>query len=56
MSWTSPFFEFNMIEFTELQVAELKRFTKDEFDKSQIVDAARELRYTAEINNLLAVN
>ena len=49
-----PFFEFNMLDFTEVQVRELKRFTKDEFDKSQIVDAARELRYTAEIKRLLA--
>ena len=49
-----PFFEFNMLDFTETQVNELKRFTKDEFDKSSIIGAARELRYTAEIKGLLA--
>ena len=49
-----PFFKFNMLDFTELQIAELKRFSKDSFDKSQIVDAARELKYTAEIKRLLA--
>ena len=49
-----PFFEFNMLEFTEPEVEELKRFTKDRFDKSQIEDAARELRYTAAIKSLLA--
>ncbi len=49
-----PFFEFNMLDFTEIQVKELKRFTKDEFDKSSIIGAARELRYTAEIKGLLA--
>ena len=49
-----PFFEFYMLEFTDIQARELKRFTRDEFDKSQIVDAARELRYTAEIKRMLA--
>ena len=49
-----PFFEFNMLDFTEPQVRELKRFTKSDFDHTQIVDAARELRYTTEIKRLLA--
>ncbi len=49
-----PFFEFNMLEFNELDIKELKRFTKDEFDSSLITDAARELRYTAEIKRVLA--
>ena len=49
-----PFFEFNMLDFTEAQADELKRFTKDRFDKSQIEDAARDLRYTAAIKSLLA--
>ena len=48
-----PFFEFNMLEFTDPEVEQLKRFTKDKFDKSQIEDAARDLRYTAEIKHLL---
>ena len=51
---TRPFFEFHMLEFTDIQVRELKQFTRNEFDKSQIVDAARELRYTEEIKRMLA--
>ncbi len=49
-----PFFEFNMLEFTEAQVEELKRFTKSSFDLGEIVDAAWELRYTNEIKRVLA--
>ena len=49
-----PFFEFNMLDYTDAQVRELKRFTKEEFDKSQIIGAARELRYLSEIKRLLA--
>ena len=49
-----PFFEFNMLDFTDLQVKELRRFTKEQFDKESIVDAARELKYTAQIKRLLA--
>jgi hypothetical protein len=43
-----------MLEFTEPQVEELKRFTKSAFDMSEIVDAARELKYTTEIKRILA--
>ena len=49
-----PFFKFNMLDFTELQVAELKRFSSGSFDTSQVVDTARELKYTSEIKSLLA--
>jgi hypothetical protein len=49
-----PFFEFNMLDFTEPQVRELKRFTKMAFDMGEIVDAARELKYTTEIKRVLA--
>ena len=49
-----PFFEFNMLDFTEAQVRELKRFTKSAFDTSEIVDAARDLKYTTEIKRVLA--
>ena len=49
-----PFFEFNILDFTEQEVRELKRFTKDEFDKDHIIDAAKELRYASEIKRLLA--
>ena len=48
-----PFFEFNMLNFTEPQVEELKRFTKSAFSMSEVVDAARELHYTNEIKRVL---
>ena len=49
-----PFFEFNMLDFTEPQIEELKRFTKSAFDMTENVDAARELKYTTEIKRVLA--
>ena len=51
---SKPFFEFNMLDFTEEQAQELKRFTKSAFDMSEIVDAARDLKYTTEIKRVLA--
>ena len=51
---TKPFFEFNMLEFTEAEVEGLKRFTKAAFNLDEIVDAARELKYTTEIKRVLA--
>ena len=51
---SKPFFEFNMLDFTDVQVAELKRFTKSAFALRDIVDAARELKYTTEIKRILA--
>ena len=48
-----PFFEFNMLNFTEPQIEELKRFTKSAFSMSEVVDAARELHYTNEIKRVL---
>ena len=51
---TKPFFEFNMLDFTEAEVEGLKRFTKAAFNLDEIVDAARELKYTTEIKRVLA--
>ena len=51
---TKPFFEFNMLDFTDIQVTELRRFTKSAFAVREIVDAARELKYTTEIKRILA--
>ena len=51
---TMPFFEFNMLDFTDGQVEQLKRFTKTAFDLANIVDAARELKYVKEIKRVLA--
>jgi hypothetical protein len=49
-----PFFEFNMLEFTDLQVEQLKQFHKDSFDPAETVEAARELKYTNEIKRTLS--
>ena len=49
-----PFFEFNMLDFTEPEVDQLKRFTKDSFDLGEIVGAARELKHMTEFRRVLA--
>jgi hypothetical protein len=49
-----PFFEFNMLDFTELQVEELKKFTKPRFDLDGILETASELKYTREIRRVMA--
>ena len=51
---TKPFFEFNMLDFSEAGVEGLKRFTKAAFNLDEIVDAARELKYTTEIKRVIA--
>ena len=49
-----PFFEFNMLDFTDVQVEQLKQFHKDSFNLTETVEAARELKYTNEIKRVLA--
>ena len=49
-----PFFEFNMLEFTDLQVGQLKQFHKDSFDPTETVEVARELKYTNEVKRALS--
>ena len=49
-----PFFEFNILDFTEAQVDQLKRFTKADFDVAENVNAATELKYTTKIKRMLA--
>ena len=49
-----PFFEFNMLDFTDLHVGQLKQFHRDSFDPMETVEAARELKYTNEIKRALA--
>ena len=51
---TTPFLEFNMLEFEDAGVDELKRFTKTTFDEDATVQAATELKYTGEIKRILA--
>jgi hypothetical protein len=49
-----PFFEFNMMDFNESMVNELKRFSKAAFNPEQMVDFAKNLLYTKEIKRLMA--
>ncbi len=50
---TKPFFEFNLLEFKDSAVDELKKFTKSAFDVNHILTTASELKYTREIKRLL---
>ena len=49
-----PFFEFNLLDFSDAEVEELRRFTKASFDLDQILSTAKDLKYTREIKRLLA--
>lgn len=50
-----PFFEFNLFQFTEAQVDELKKFTRTGFDLQTIISTASNLKYhkalVAELQN-----
>ncbi|AFY69992.1 Restriction endonuclease, type I, EcoRI, R subunit/Type III [Thalassoporum mexicanum PCC 7367] len=49
-----PFFEFNLLEFTDASVNELKRFSKTGFNPDELGDAARDLLYTKGIKRIMA--
>lgn len=48
-----PFFEFNVLDFRERDVEELKKFAKAAFDVDTILTTANELKYTRVIQNKL---
>ena len=48
-----PFFKFNMLDITDLQVGQLEQFRKGNFDPEKTVESARELKYTNEIKRVL---
>jgi len=48
-----PFLEFNMLDFDETLVEELKKFSKSSFDLEEILMTAGELKYTREIKRIL---
>jgi len=50
----TPFFEFNILDFKERDVEELKKFAKATFDVDTILTTANELKYTRTIQNRLA--
>lgn len=49
-----PFFEFNILDFKDQHVEELKKFTKSAFDIELILNTASDLKYTRAIRNVLA--
>lgn len=49
-----PFFEFNILDFKERDVEELKKFAKTAFDLDTILTTATELKYTRVIQSRLA--
>lgn len=49
-----PFLEFNLLDFKEQDVEELKKFAKVTFNVDDILATANELKYTRAIQNLLA--
>lgn len=51
----NPFFEFNMLDFSDQQVEDLKRFTKTTFDVDGLLSSASELKFTREIKRILAL-
>lgn len=48
-----PFFEFNILDFREQDVEELKKFAKAAFDLESILDTANHLKYTRSIKGTL---
>ena len=48
-----PFFEFNILDFKEQHVEELKKFSKSAFDIEQILNTASYLKYTKAVMNVL---
>lgn len=49
-----PFFIFDILDYQERQVAELKKFTKSAFDLEEILATASELKYTAAIKRIVS--
>ena len=50
---SEPFFVFNMFEFQDRQVNELKKFAKERFVISDVIDTASTLKYTKAIRNAI---
>ncbi|MBB5395061.1 type I restriction endonuclease [Mucilaginibacter sp. AK015] len=50
---TTPFFEFNITEIKEAEIAELKKFHKSYFDVESITNTASELKYLNELKTFL---
>ena len=48
-----PFFEFDMLKFSDSDINELKKFSKANFDPNALNDSAQNLLYTKEIKRLM---
>lgn len=51
---SKPFFEFNMLEHQEGDIAELRKFSKSVFQPNDLRDNASDLKYTNEIKKIIA--
>ena len=51
---SKPFFEFNILEFEDHQIEELKKFTKSAFSLEDILNTASTLKYAGAIKKILA--
>lgn len=51
---SKPFFEFSLLDHREQSIEELKKFSKSVFDLSGILATASELKYTREIQRIIA--
>ncbi|MBC3916435.1 type I restriction enzyme HsdR N-terminal domain-containing protein [Undibacterium sp. CY18W] len=49
-----PFLEFNILDFKEQDIEELKKFAKSAFDLERILNTANELKYTRAIQHVLS--
>lgn len=49
-----PFFEFNMLDFSESIINELKRFSKSKINQDELSGVAKNLLYTKEIKRIMA--
>ena len=49
-----PFFEFDLVDYRDHDIEELKKFSKSAFDLQDILTTASELKYTKEIQRILA--
>lgn len=49
-----PFLEFSLLDFKDTDIAELKKFTKSQFDVDAVIATASELKYTRVIKNVLS--
>jgi len=50
---SKPFFQFNILQFEDHQISELKKFTKSAFSLDDILTTASTLKYASEIKKIL---